>query len=185
MRQWARWAALVALLAVSGAPARHEGDKPGEAADTRAMDAALNKSLRDVINQGAVLYNKGDHAGCYRVFQGGLTAARGLLDHHPALQKAVSTSLASAERDPLVWRRAFTLRAALDKVRKGLAGKPEEKAKEKERPPAKDDDMKKEDDKKDDEKKDDKEKVDDKKKEEKKKEVEKKNDKEKEKEADD
>src|SRR5262245_17171455 len=110
MRQGARWAAAVAvLLAATGAPARDEEKK----ADTKTRDAALNKSLREVINRGAGLYNKGDHAGCYRVYQGGLTAAEGLLEHHAELQKAVATALASAEKDPLVWRRAFTLRAAL------------------------------------------------------------------------
>ena len=153
MRQWTRWAAAVlALLATSAAPARDEEDK---AAAAKAFDTALNKSLRDVINRGAALYNKGDHAGCYRLFQGGLTAALGLLDHHPDLQKAVATALAGAERDPLVWRRAFTLRAALDKVRKGLAGKPDEKDKDKkDKEPSKDDDMKKEDETKEEKDKD-------------------------------
>lgn len=115
-------AALAVLLAASAAPG---GDEPA----AKGLDAALDRSLRAVISRGAALYNKGEHAACYRVFQGGLTAAEGLLDHRPDLRKTVATALAAAERDPLVWRRAFTLRAALDKVRKGLAAAPPEKPK--------------------------------------------------------
>ncbi len=42
---------------------------------------------------------------------------RPLIDHRPDLQKAITAGIVSAERDSLVWRRAFTLRNVLDKIR--------------------------------------------------------------------
>ena len=74
-------------------------------------------SLRDVINQGATLFNqKNDFAGCYRVYQGALIAVRpyiedkGLLNH-------IDKSIQSAEKLPSMADRAFALRAVLDSIR--------------------------------------------------------------------
>jgi hypothetical protein len=72
------------------------------------------------MNRGADLYNRDDFAGCYRLYEGNLMTMRPLLDHRPDLQKAITTALASAERDPQVFRRAFTLRTVMDKIRSEL-----------------------------------------------------------------
>lgn len=95
--------------------------------DRQVQDALLYKTLKEVINRGAALYNKGDAAGCYRVFEGSLTTVKPLLDHRPELQKTIDKALTAAQQDPLTWRRAFTLRDALDKVRAGIKGKDPEK----------------------------------------------------------
>lgn len=120
------FAVVVALGAISAA--YRQGDKP---ADTQATtDATIYASLRDVINRGADVYNSGDHAGCYRIFEGALISVKPLLAHRPQQQEVITKALASAEADPVVWRRAFTLRAALDKVRAELnpkKGKGEDK----------------------------------------------------------
>src|SRR5213593_4712224 len=89
------------LLAAAPAPQQKNG---------KASDATLFGTLRDVINRGADLYNGGDPAACYRLFEGSLMSIRPLLEHRPELQKSIARGLASAERDPLTWRRAFTLR---------------------------------------------------------------------------
>src|SRR5262245_46224854 len=128
---------LVALGAISAA--FRQDDNKGEQSNTVNLDTTIYNSLRDVINRGADVYNNDDHAGCYRIFEGGLVAVKPLLAHRPDLQKVISNALVSAEADPVVWRRAFTLRAALDKIRaelnpkKGKNGKlppPQEKDKE-------------------------------------------------------
>ena len=59
---------------------------PGQAADDKAPQAtqriaSCHHNLRDVINHGADLYNSGDWAGCYRLYEGALMAVRPLLDH--------------------------------------------------------------------------------------------------------
>src|SRR4051794_16873148 len=61
---------------------------------TPKIEHPLFSSLRDVINQGATLFNeKGDHAGCYRVFQGALIAVRPFLAEKPDLLNHVDKSL--------------------------------------------------------------------------------------------
>jgi hypothetical protein len=122
--------AVVVLLAVAighaaGPPTKSKINGAGE---RRVTDAVLFTTLREVINRGVDLYNAGDMAACYRVYEGSLMTVRPLLADKPDLQKAISTALGSAERDPLTWRRAFTLRNALDKVRAEL--NPKKKAKD-------------------------------------------------------
>jgi hypothetical protein len=112
------WAALVTLLALTAAaPAADPPEKMPVPEEGKALDAKVFSTLRDVINRGADLYNSGEMAACYRLYEGSLMTLRPLIDHRPELQKAISAGIASAERDPLVWRRAFTLRNVIDKVR--------------------------------------------------------------------
>jgi hypothetical protein len=104
-------------------------------ADRSAIDAVVYSTLRDVINRGADLYNSGDIAGCYRVFEGSLRTVKPLLAHHPELQKMIDSALVSAERDAYTWRRAFTLRSALDKIRAEIKPKKAGEKKEPEKEP--------------------------------------------------
>jgi truncated hemoglobin YjbI len=104
------------VLAAAGA-GRAADEKGAGAMDRKALDAALYNTLRDVINRGAALFNSGDQAGCYRLFEGALLAVRPLLAHRPDLQKAIAEGLTGAEQDPQMRRRAFVLRDVLDKVR--------------------------------------------------------------------
>lgn len=119
MRTVSRWGPLVAVacvLATAGA-GRATDEKTAGPMDGKALDTTLYNTLRDVINRGAALYNSGDQAGCYRIYEGALMAVRPLLAHHPDLQKAVTDGLTSAEQDPMLSRRAFALRSVLDRVR--------------------------------------------------------------------
>jgi truncated hemoglobin YjbI len=115
---------LTAALAGAG---RAQDDKGGPP-DRKMLDGTIYVSLRDVINRGADLYNAGDWAGCYRLYEGALMAVRPLLDHRPGLQKAIETGLANAERDPAVFRRAFVLREVLNTVRNDVNPNPTAKA---------------------------------------------------------
>jgi hypothetical protein len=128
------------------APPKHDG-------------SALSDSLRDVINTGAKMYNdQGDHAGCYRLYQGSLLSVRPFVA--AALQKNIDDGISKAEKMSSFADRAFELRRVLDEVRaaaksgeKGEKGEKNEDKKDK-----KDEKDKKKDDKKKDDKKDEKDK---------------------------
>jgi hypothetical protein len=102
---------MTAIGLMTGSLARAQ-DKTVPKHDARV----LRESLREVINAGADLFNvQGDHAGCYRLYQGSLLAIRPVL---PAdLQAAITQSLRSAERLPRYSDKAFELRKAIDAVR--------------------------------------------------------------------
>jgi len=99
----------------------------------KPTNTQLSQVIREVINRGADLYNSGDHAACYRFFEGSILALRPFLAHLPNSQKALTSALSAAEKDPVVWRRAFTLRNALDKMRSDLNPSAKEKDKEKDK----------------------------------------------------
>lgn len=112
MRALVGSAALLTLAGGLAGPAQAQ-PKP----DDVARPELLYKSLQDVINYGATLYNAGDYAGCYRLYQGSLIASRPFLIKSPELLKQVDDVLVKAESQPKVTDRAFALRAVLDNIR--------------------------------------------------------------------
>ncbi len=82
-----------------------------------AHDRQVSDSLRDVHDRGADLYNGGDLTGGYRMYQGGLIVARGMLRYHPELQKLIDNGMATADRQPEIARRAFILHELIEHVR--------------------------------------------------------------------
>lgn len=111
---------LLSVCLVAAAASTARADDKARAAkplERRVLDEAVYESLRDIINQGAPLYNQGDWNGCYRLWEGSLLSIRPLLDHRPGLQSNIDNAIAAARQDPLLWRRAFVLRPALDKIR--------------------------------------------------------------------
>ncbi len=121
MRSQLRWRSLtlaVCVVALALAVPASAGDKEGGGSpDHKALDGQVFKALRDVINKGADLYNSGDQAGCYRLYEGALMSIEPLLAHKPKLQEAVKAGLARAAANPNFGRRAFDLRAVIDQVR--------------------------------------------------------------------
>src|SRR5262245_21840549 len=105
-------AAALALTATAAEDSRTEKEKKA--------DEVLHTTLRHVINRGADLYNNFEHGACYRLFQGSLMTVKPSLERYPELQKSIAKGLASAEKDPVMWRRAMTLRKVLDDVRKEI-----------------------------------------------------------------
>ena len=58
-------ACIVCVISVSGSLSAQQ-DSGG-----KSFERNLDAGLRDVINQGAAIFNdQGDFAGCYRLFQG-------------------------------------------------------------------------------------------------------------------
>lgn len=122
MRSYPLWIGTllaVGLVATASKSGQAEQPKAGAALDAKAIDAHVYKSLRDIINKGADLYNppNSDYSGCWRLYEGALLATRPLLDHRPGLQADISAALAAAERTPTMDRRAFVLREIIDKLR--------------------------------------------------------------------
>lgn len=115
------WGELLSQTAEVG-PSKTAGfyQVPGKT-DTKVLERQLYEVLKSVINEGADLYNKqGDHAGCYRLYQGSLLTVQPLLSHRPDLQKEITIGLDDADRQPTYARRAFALRKVFDKVRAEL-----------------------------------------------------------------
>lgn len=108
----------VCLVAVSQAHGVAADEKP----DTKALDVALRRTLYDIINYGALTYNRGDVGECYRIYQNALLTASLVLTHHPKIQKSINEGLAEAAKLPTLDERAFKLRELLDKVRNDLRG---------------------------------------------------------------
>lgn len=84
------------------------------------VDKALIDSLRIVHDRGGDLYNAGDHAAGYRMYQGGLLVAKGLLGHRPSLVRMIDEGMAAADKQSTVAKRAFQLHELIEKVRTEL-----------------------------------------------------------------
>jgi hypothetical protein len=88
--------------------------------DKRAVDV-----LRDIHNRGAELYNRGDPAGCYRMYEGALVTIRPSLTHRPAVTKTLDDGLADVAKSPDgVKVQAFRLHELIEKIRADLKGEP-------------------------------------------------------------
>lgn len=88
--------------------------------EKRSTEQQLSEALRLMHDRAADLYNEGDPAGGYRLFQGGLMVARDLLAHHADLQKLIRDGLTEAERQQTIQKRAFALHELTEKVRTEL-----------------------------------------------------------------
>jgi hemoglobin len=124
MRRWFIPVLLAVAVTTGGAQITYAADDkaPALTAEQKAFDTKLRKSLFDLINRGVDLYNSGDWAGCYHLFEGSLVTAAPLLDHHPQVQKLIADGLKEAETLPRADQQAFHLRRVLDKVREELKG---------------------------------------------------------------
>lgn len=100
-------------------------DKLDKGLDSKAIDNYVFHVLRDLINRGVEIYTAGDHAGCYRLYEGALIMVRPLLNHRPELQKNINSGLVYAAREEVVWKRAFILRETLDHIRREVRSLPE------------------------------------------------------------
>src|SRR5262245_33328835 len=115
LRGWTRRsAAALALAAVLGCVTQaRAGDGPSK---NKELDDRLKVGVYEAMALGVQLFNSGDHPGCFRVYQGSLTAIAPLLDHRPPLQAAVKKGLEAAKAPGRIPDKAFALRAVLDQV---------------------------------------------------------------------
>ena len=89
------------------------------------QDRRVHALLREAINRGADLYNRGDANGCYRLYEGVLIGIRGLSDQHPDWQEAIDQAFERAAAKPQVSQRAFALREAMNRIRQASSSQRE------------------------------------------------------------
>ena len=111
------------VLVVMGlvAPAYGQRTNPPKE-ETKTIDRLLYEALRVAHDKGADLYNNGYATDCYRLFQGALTTAHGMLGHRPELQKTITDGMAKADRAETVRERAYQHHELIEKVRAELRG---------------------------------------------------------------
>lgn len=88
--------------------------------ERKEVDKILEDSLRNVITQGARLYNSGNDDGCLGMYRGALAVAVPLLDHRPELKKTVLAKIKRADAQNSMEGKAFGLREALDDIRTAI-----------------------------------------------------------------
>lgn len=110
------WALILGLVAtaVSAQPPAPKSI-PESDLDRIAMDV-----LKEMHNKGAVLYNAGDAAGSFRVYNTTLLCVKPFLQHRPAVQKSIDTGIAEAEKSDTVKLQAYRLHELIERVRAEL-----------------------------------------------------------------
>jgi hemoglobin len=89
-------------------------------ADDGPSAKQIDAAIYQTINKGVAVYNAGDYAGCYRIYEGSLTGIAPLLASRPALKATIDKGLAEAEAIAGYPQKAFKLRGVLDDVRSSL-----------------------------------------------------------------
>jgi hemoglobin len=106
-----RFAAWMGILAVGTTAFAAE-----PSVSTRALDARIDRAVSRTISLGAPLYNQGDHAGCYRLYQGALLVIEPMLGHRDEMRQEVTKGLKEVEFLRTYAERANELRRVLDRV---------------------------------------------------------------------
>src|SRR2546423_754178 len=90
---------------------------------TAAADQRTLETLKAVHNRGADLYNAGEHAAAFRLYQGALLVTRGFLDHRPAVLKVIDDGLHEVEAaESNAGLKGFRLHEVIGQVRADLKG---------------------------------------------------------------
>jgi hypothetical protein len=85
------------------------------------VDRVLLETLKLAHNKGADLYNTGDPAGAFRLYQGALLIVRGFLGHRPRVRRGVDDGLAEVElAGGTVNLKAFRLHEVVEQCRADL-----------------------------------------------------------------
>jgi hemoglobin len=92
-------------------------DKPLERAE---LDKRIVGVVYDAALKGTDIFNKGNHDGCYRLYEGALMGIAPMLDHRPKLQATVKARLERATKMKPA-DAAFELRVGLDEIQNEIA----------------------------------------------------------------
>jgi hypothetical protein len=90
---------------------------PAQPPTPAALDKLAVDALREVHNRGAELYNRGDAAGCYRMYESALLVVRPFLAHRPAIQAVIDAGLAEVAKTDGAKIQAFRLHEVIEDVR--------------------------------------------------------------------
>ncbi len=121
-------AGMVWLLAGQHGGIAQQGPGPtaqgtGQPLERLELDRRIVTTVYETALLGTDIYNKGNHEGCYRLYQGCLLALESLLDHRPKLQQMVREKLTLASRLKPE-EAAHVLREALDEIQNTIAPSP-------------------------------------------------------------
>lgn len=105
-----------ALLLAAGSLTRAD-DKPLERYE---VDKRVSTVVYEASKAGTDIFNKGNHEGCYRLYEGTLLAVVPLLDHRAKVQAIAKKRLENA-RTMKAADAAFELRTALDEIQNDIA----------------------------------------------------------------
>lgn len=109
---------LLAVLVLAGTGNLVQAqDKPLERVD---LDKRIVNIVYDTAVKGTDIFNKGNHDGCARLYEGVLMALAPMLDHRPKLQATVKTRIERAGKMKPA-DAAFELRVALDEIQNEIA----------------------------------------------------------------
>ncbi len=85
-------------------------------------DHRIIKIAYEITSLGTDLYNKGNHEGCQRLYQGSLMALIPMLESRPTLQISALEKFDKARKMSLTKESAFAMREILDTIRTELEG---------------------------------------------------------------
>ena len=111
---------LGACMMVPTAVAPAQPPAPAAGLGPVQLDQAAADSLKEVHNRGADLYNRGDPAGAYRMYEGALSAIRPFVAHRPAILKAIEDGLNETAKTDGAKIQAFRLHEVIEAVRADL-----------------------------------------------------------------
>jgi hemoglobin len=119
MRSFLRPVALVAVV-VGLSPALRADDRAAGPLPRGELDRRIAGSLSEAVRVGVDIFNRGNHEGCYRLYQGSLRAVVPMLDHRPDLKGRAEMKLRQAAGLPRPSDQAFLLREAIDEIQETL-----------------------------------------------------------------
>lgn len=110
------WVMIVTASSMAQTPPSGVGTTPVTKAQTD-LDQIVVSILKEVHNRGAELYNRGDAAGCYRMYEGALVTVKAFLAHRPATQKIIDNGLTEVAKTDGAKIQAFRLHEVIEQVR--------------------------------------------------------------------
>lgn len=117
MTTWLRL--LLGLLSLAPAGVA-SAQTPAAGLSATQLDIAVADTLKEVHNRGAELYNRGDHGGAYRLYEGALSSVRPFVAHRPAVLKAIDDGLSETAKSDGPKVQAFRLHEIIEQVRADL-----------------------------------------------------------------
>jgi hemoglobin len=109
---------LLTVLILTGASTQVRADE--KPVDRATMDQRVVNAAYEAAFLGTEIFNKGNHEGCYRLYQGTLMALVPMLESRANLQTKVKMRLERATKMKAA-DAAFELRTALDEIQNDIA----------------------------------------------------------------
>lgn len=107
---------LFSVIALGFASAIGAEERTSSSLPRAELDRRITDVLNDTVNLGADIFNRGNHEGCYRLYQGSLQTLLPLMDHRPELKAKAEKKLRQAKDLRKSADQAWLLREAIDEI---------------------------------------------------------------------